>query len=172
MVGKVAQPAETGAALRGLRRSPGVWIQCVWSPVWSLHSLWQCGEPCHLLLVCCVLLSPKVYAAIYQEILERFILLSADKLRGDADFLFQQVLAPAHRAKTTAKWRVHHVITVLDRPANSPDLNNTGNLWPTDKRQTRNTQETRMSFVNNRGLQVHPSCPIRRSPPHHATLMQ
>ncbi len=32
----------------------------------------------------------KVNAAIYQEILEHLMLPSADKLNGDADFLFQQ----------------------------------------------------------------------------------
>ncbi len=32
----------------------------------------------------------KVNAAVYQEILEHFMLSSADKLYGDADFLFQQ----------------------------------------------------------------------------------
>ncbi len=32
----------------------------------------------------------KVNAAIYQEILEHFMLPSANKLYGDADFLFQQ----------------------------------------------------------------------------------
>ncbi len=34
-----------------------------------------------------------VNAAIYQEILEHFMLPSADKLYGDADFIFQQDLA-------------------------------------------------------------------------------
>ncbi len=32
----------------------------------------------------------KVNAAVYQEILEHFMLPSADKLYGDADFIFQQ----------------------------------------------------------------------------------
>ncbi len=41
-----------------------------------------------------------VNAAIYQEMLEHFMLPSADKLYGDADFIFQQDLAPAHTAKT------------------------------------------------------------------------
>ncbi len=41
----------------------------------------------------------KVNAAIYQEILEHFMLPSADKLYGDADFIFQQDLASAHTAK-------------------------------------------------------------------------
>ncbi|KAJ8399602.1 hypothetical protein AAFF_G00410130 [Aldrovandia affinis] len=43
----------------------------------------------------------KVNAAVYQEILEHFMLPSADKLYGDADFIFQQDLAPAHTAKST-----------------------------------------------------------------------
>ncbi len=39
-------------------------------------------------------LKSTVNAAIYQEILEHFMLPSADKLYGDADFIFQQDLAP------------------------------------------------------------------------------
>ncbi len=41
---------------------------------------------------------------------------SADKLYGDADFLFQQDLAPAHSAKTTSKCYADHDITLLDWP--------------------------------------------------------
>ncbi len=49
---------------------------------------------------------------------------SADKLYGDADFIFQQDLAPAHTAKGTKSSRFNdHAVTVLDWPANSPDLN-------------------------------------------------
>ncbi len=47
---------------------------------------------------------------------------SADKLYGDADFFFQQDLAPAHTAKGTKSWFNDHGVTVLDWPANSPDL--------------------------------------------------
>ncbi len=47
---------------------------------------------------------------------------SADKLCGDADFIFQQDLAPAHTAKGTKSWFNDHDVTVLDWPANSPDL--------------------------------------------------
>ncbi len=98
-------------------------IHVAWSPVWSFHSQWWFGLPCHLLvLVHCVFWSP-VNAAIYQELLEHFMLLSADKLYGDADFIFQQDLAPAHNAKGTKSWFNDHVVTVLDWPANSPDLN-------------------------------------------------
>ncbi len=61
--------------------------------------------------------------AIYQEILEHFMIPSADKLYGDADFIFQQDLAPAHSAKGTKSWFNDHGVTVLDCKANSPDLN-------------------------------------------------
>ncbi len=47
---------------------------------------------------------------------------SADKLYGDADFIFQQDLAPAHTAKGTKSLFNDHGVTVLDWPANSPDL--------------------------------------------------
>ncbi len=39
-------------------------------------------------------------ALVYQEILEHFMLLSTDQLFKDADFIFQQDLAPAHTAMT------------------------------------------------------------------------
>ncbi len=59
---------------------------------------------------------------IYQEILEHFMLPSADQLFKDADFIFQQDLAPVHTAKSTRSW-LNDVCCVLDWPANSPDLN-------------------------------------------------
>ncbi len=64
-------------------------------------------------------LKSTVNAAIYQGILEHFMLPSADKLYGDADFIFQQDLAPAHTAKGTKSWFNDHGVAVLDWPANS-----------------------------------------------------
>ncbi len=73
-------------------------------------------------------LKSTVNAAIYQDILEHFMLPSADKLYGDADFIFQLDLAPAHTAKGTKNWFNDHGVTVLDWPVNLPNLNYIENL--------------------------------------------
>ncbi len=49
-------------------------------------------------------LKTNVTAPVYQEILEHFMLPSDDQLFKDADFIFQQDLAPAHTAKSTKSW--------------------------------------------------------------------
>ncbi len=85
-------------------------------------------------------LKSTVNAAIYQEIIEHFMLPSTDKLNGDADFIFQQDLAPAHTAKGTKSWFNDHGVTVLDWPANSPDQNPIENLWGIVKRKMRDTR--------------------------------
>ncbi len=53
-------------------------------------------------------LKTNVTAHVYQEILEHFMLPSADQLFKDADFIFQQDLAPAHTAKSTKSWIYDH----------------------------------------------------------------
>ena len=91
-----------------------------------------------------------VTAAVFQEILGHFMLPSADKLYGDADFIFQQDLAPAHTTKSTKTWFNDRGITVLDWPANSPDLNPIENLWGIAKRKMRdmrlNTEELKAAI--------------------------
>ncbi len=59
--------------------------------IWAAMSSAGVGPLCFL--------KSTVNAAIYQEILEHFVLPSADKLYGDGDFIFQQDLAPAHMPK-------------------------------------------------------------------------
>ncbi len=49
-----------------------------------------------------------------------------------------RALAPAHTAKTTSKCFADHDITVIDWPANMPDLNPKWNLWDIFKRKMRN----------------------------------
>ncbi len=50
-----------------------------------------------------------------------------------------RTLAPAHTTKTTSKWFADHYITVLDWPANMPDLIPIWNLWDIFKRKMRNS---------------------------------
>ncbi len=100
--------------------------------IWAAMSSAGVGPLCFL--------KSTVNAAIYQEILEHFMLPSADKLYGDADFIFQQDLVPAHTTKGTKSWFNDHGVTVLDWPANSPDLNPIENLWGIVKRKMRDTR--------------------------------
>ncbi len=80
---------------------------------------------CHLLVLVhyVFFFKTNVTAPIYQDILEHFMLPSADQLFKEADFIFQQDLAPVHTAKSTKSWLNDHGVGVLDWPANSPDLN-------------------------------------------------
>ncbi len=100
--------------------------------IWAAMSSAGVGPLCFL--------KSTVNAAIYQDILEHFMLPSADKLYGDAGFIFQQDLVPAHTAKGTKSWFNDHGVTVLDWPANSPDLNPIKNLWGIVKRKMRDTR--------------------------------
>ncbi len=77
--------------------------QVAWSPVLSFHSLWWGAMSSAGVGPLCFL-KTNVTAPVYQEILEHFMLPSADQLFKDADFIFQQDLAPAHTAKSTKSW--------------------------------------------------------------------
>ncbi len=77
-----------------------------------------------------------VTAPVYQYILEHFMLPSADQLFKDAEFIFQQDLAPVHTTKSNKSWLNDRGVGVLERPANSPDLN-IENLWSIVKRNKR-----------------------------------
>ncbi len=97
--------------------------------IWGAMSSAGVGPLCFL--------KTNVTAPVYQEILEHFMLPSADQLFKDADFIFQQDLAPAHTAKSTKRWLIDHGVGVLDWTANSPDLKPIENLCIV-KRKMRN----------------------------------
>ncbi len=115
-------------------------IHVAWSPVRTFHSQWWFGLPCHHLgLVHCVFWSPQSTQPSTRKF-EHFMLPSGDKLYGDADFIFQQDLAPAHTAKDTKSWFNDDGVTVLDWPETSADPKPIENLWGIVKRKMRDTR--------------------------------
>ncbi len=95
---------------------------------------------CHVICWCWSTVFYEIQSQRSQNILEHFMLSSADKLYRDSDFSFQQDLAPAHTAKCTKSWFNDHGVTVLDWPENSPDLNPIGNILGIVKRKMRDTR--------------------------------
>ncbi len=63
--------------------------QVAWSPVWSFHRLmiWVAMSSAGVGPLC--FLKTNVTAPVYQDILEHFMLPSADQLFKDADFFLQ-----------------------------------------------------------------------------------
>ncbi len=155
---------ESGGRVEGHR------IHVAWSPVWSFHSQWWFGQPCHLLVL---VHRQRIHN---QDILEHFMLPSANKLYGDADFIFQQDLAPAHTAKGTKSWFNDHAVGVLDWPANSPDLNPRENLWGIVKRNMRNNRlnnaDDLKATIKATWASLHLSSATGWLSPCHAALMQ
>ncbi|CAJ0920505.1 unnamed protein product [Ranitomeya imitator] len=74
--------------------------------VWGAMSAAGVGPLCFI--------KGRVNAASYQEILEHFMLPSAEMLYGDEDFIFQHDLAPAHSAKKPLGPLVDITIPSLD----------------------------------------------------------
>ncbi len=73
--------------------------------IWAAMSSAGVGPLCFL--------KSNVNAAIYQDIFVHFMLAFADKLYGDADFIFQQDLAPAHTAEGNKSWFNDHELLCL-----------------------------------------------------------
>ncbi len=105
---------ESGGRWKKLR------AQVAWSPVLSFHSLW-CIWGCNVICWCwsIVFFENQLSALVYQEILEHFMLPSADQLFKDADVIFQQDLAPVNTAKSTQKLVKWPWCWWLTGPANS-----------------------------------------------------
>ena len=100
--------------------------------VWGAMSSAGVGPLCFI--------KSRVNAAVYQEVLEHFMVPSADNLYGDADFIFPAGFGTCPHCQKYQYWFNEHGITVLDWPANSPDLHPIENLWDIVKRKMRGTR--------------------------------
>ncbi len=103
---------------------------------------------------------------------KHFMLPSADQLFKDADFIFQQDLAPAHTAKSTKSCLNDHGVGVLDWPANSPDLNPIENLRGIVKRKMRNKRPKTCRWPEGhcqRNLGFHTTSAVPQTDHLHAT---
>ncbi len=162
-------------------RGPRVWRKggaahspsCMKSSVKFPQSvmIWGAMSSAGVGLLC--FLKTNVTAPVYQENLEHFMLPSADQLFKDADFIFQQDLAPAHTAKSTKSWLNDHGVGVLDWPANSPDLNPIENLWGIVKRKMRNKRPKNADELKahcQRNLGFHTTSAVPQTDHLHATL--
>ncbi len=130
--------------------------------IWGAMSSSGVGPLCFL--------KTKVTAPVYQDILEQFMLPSADQLFKDVDFIFQKDLTPAHTAKSTKSWLNDHGVDLFDWPANSPDIE----VLSRGKWETRD-QKMQMSWrqlSKNPGLPYHLSSATNWSPPCRAELRQ
>ncbi len=83
--------------------------------IWGAMSSAGVGPLCFL--------KTNLTAPVYQEILDHFLLPSADQLFKDADFIFQQDLGTCPHCQKYQKVVNYHGVGVLDWSANSPDLN-------------------------------------------------
>ncbi len=128
--------------------------------IWGAMSSAGVGPLCFL--------KTNVTAPVYQDILEH-LLPSADQLFKDADFIFQQDLAPAHTAKSTKSWLNDHSVGVLDWPAwtpiESPDLNPHGESEENEKQETQKWAEGHCQ----RNLGFHTTSAVPQTDHLHAT---
>ncbi len=127
--------------------------------VWSLKKEWR-GTESKLLEVQCEVsevrddlgavtsvgvgtlcfIKSKVNAAVYQEILEHFMLPSADKLYGDADFLFQQDFSTCPQCQNHFQvlcWPWYYCAWLASQHAWPEPI---WNLWDIFKRKMRNSR--------------------------------
>ncbi len=94
-------------------QDPRVWrksgeAQVAWSPVLRFHSLWWFGRVMIYNVICwcwsVVFFENQCHCTVYQDILEHFMLPSADQLFKDADLIFQQDLAHCQKHQKLVKW--------------------------------------------------------------------
>ena len=104
--------------------------------------------------------------------LEYIVLQCVDKINGDANFPFQLDLAPSYSAISTSNWCTDHGITVLNHPANWPDLNPTMNLGCIVKRKVWDIRPNNTNYflaVIKANLSFHNTSTVPQTDHLHAT---
>jgi len=71
----------------------------------------------------------------YMSILEDHMLPSLDESEISEEVIFQQDNDPKHTSKKAKKWIENHKITLLDWPAQSPDISPIEHQWVHMKRE-------------------------------------
>ncbi len=128
--------------------------------IWGAMSSAGVGPLCFL--------KTNVTAPVYQDILEHFMLPSADQLFKDADFIFQQDLAPAHTAKSTKSWLNDHGVVCLTGQQTHQTW--TPYLWGIVKRKMRNKRPKNAEKGHcQRNLGFHTTSAVPQTDHLHAT---
>ncbi len=131
---------------------------------------------CHVICWC--------WSTVFSEVHSQHSRLSGNFRALNACFCWQALwrcwfhfpAGPAHIAKGTKSWFNDHGVTVLDWPANSPDLNPIENLRGIVKRKMRDTRPNNAddlkAAIKATWASLHLSSATGWSPPCHAALMQ